>query len=70
MSVNIQSILFNKKAYTREKAKEWLSKHNYINKKVDETQNYLRYRQLEPKKRDKYAFISFNKNIKGILKIK
>ena len=45
----IQSILFPKDKFTKEKAEEWLLDHHFtvkfVNKKgPDETDNFLRYR--------------------------
>lgn len=47
---NIQSILFNKPAYTNSKAVKWLKKHKFSGLEVDEKPNHLRYRQQDPDK--------------------
>ena len=46
----IQSVLFNKKYFTKEESKNWLVRHklNPI-KPVHETKNNYRYRLLDPK---------------------
>lgn len=54
----VQSVIFNKKQWTEEKAIEWLTKHNYPGLIVDKKINVLRYRQIEPSilKREGYKF--------------
>ncbi len=44
----VQSVLFDKKIWTTTKAKKWLKENNYIASKVDKTDNFLRFRQLDP----------------------
>ena len=44
-----QSVLFNKKKYTKKQAEKWLVDNGYKVKKVDITENLRRYRQLDPK---------------------
>ena len=46
--MEVQSVLFNKKKYTKKQAEAWLKENNYVNKKVDITDTLRRYRQLEP----------------------
>lgn len=50
MKNNIQSVLFNKDTYTLKTALNYLKKHNLKYNKVDETQNYYRFRQFDPPK--------------------
>lgn len=70
----IQSVLFDKQAYTVAQAKAWLKKHKMKYGKVDETENKLRFRQHDPKKGARYAtkkygdisfIIEFNPQTKG-----
>ena len=44
----IQSVLFNKNKYTPEQAEIWLKDHKFKLKKIDKTENYLRFRQYSP----------------------
>lgn len=44
----IQSVIFNKKMFDKNNSIEWLKKHNYKFNKIDETKNYLRFRQINP----------------------
>ena len=56
----IQTVLFANKDFTIKKARSWLKKHGLKSKgKVDETTNYLRFRQMTPQKGWKY----FTKNL-------
>jgi|WetSurMetagenome_2_1015567.scaffolds.fasta_scaffold146645_2 hypothetical protein len=48
MSSHIQSILFSRSKWTIEQAIQWLHDHEYVSKKVDVTDKYLRFRQREP----------------------
>tara|TARA_R110002072_G_scaffold284362_1_gene448366 strand:+ start:314 stop:601 length:288 start_codon:yes stop_codon:yes gene_type:complete len=57
-----QSVLFNKTKYSKKQAEKWLQENNYVNKKVDITENLRRYRQLDPK--------LFNQNTFRMKKIK
>lgn len=46
---SIQSVVFDKKKFTTEKARKWLRKNNFIAiKRVDITTNKLRYRLKNP----------------------
>jgi hypothetical protein len=64
MNYKVQSVLFNKKFYTLKKAVNWLLTNKYKVEKVDETENYFRFRQISPTilKREGYT-IYRNKNI-------
>lgn len=44
----VQSVIFRKDKWTPAKATKWLSKHNYANKGLDEKDEHLRFRQLNP----------------------
>lgn len=44
-----QSVLFKKSKFTKDQCREWLLKHRFRDKGVDENQkNYYRYRQYNP----------------------
>ena len=47
MSV-IQSVLFNVKYWTIQKAVEWILDHKLQAKQIDITEHYLRFRQISP----------------------
>ena len=51
--MRIQSIVFNKRIWTKRKAINWLNKHNYKTD-ADDSPNWLRFRQLPPNNRKKY----------------
>lgn len=62
---DIQAVIFKKRYYNAERARKWLDKHKLIPiKRVDKTQNYLRYR-ITPPKYKRYAI----KKIKGGIKL-
>jgi hypothetical protein len=65
----VQSILFDNKKWTINKAKNWLKKHQYNIGKLDKTNKYLRFRQKIPRKFKEFRTQSFGKNtgIKAIL---
>lgn len=44
----VQSVIFPKSVFTQKKAIGWLQKHNYDHDKVDATDNYYRFRQVDP----------------------
>lgn len=60
--MEVQSVLFNKKKYTKKQAEKWITENGYKVKKVDLTDNLRRYRQLDPK--------SFNQNTYRMKQIK
>jgi len=60
--MEVQSVLFNKKKYTKKQAETWIKDNGYKVKKVDLTENLRRYRQLDPK--------LFNQNTYRMKKIK
>lgn len=45
---NVQSILFDKKNWTKNTAIKWLDSHGYKHYKIDITQKKLRFRQENP----------------------
>ena len=51
--VIVQSIMFDKHRNTLPQAYAWLKKHGYKIKKIDETNNYYRFRQISPSEIDK-----------------
>ena len=44
----VQSVIFRRDKWTPAKASKWLQKHNYANKGIDEKDEHLRFRQLNP----------------------
>lgn len=53
----VQSVIFNNKLWDVEKAKKWLTEHELIASKVDETENTLRFRQKDPDQFTKFRVI-------------
>ena len=44
----VQSVLLSRDEFTQEQARDWIKKHGYKAQKVDVTQDYYRYRQVDP----------------------
>ena len=71
MSV-IQSVLFNKHLNSEKDCLDWLIKHNLKHYKVDETENYYRWRKVDPKKRSAFRIktVDEKKQIKFVIEYK
>ena len=63
----VQSIIFNKDSWTVKKAINWLKKHNFEGLEVDEKLDTLRFRQVEPSKKCRYATKSIGKDIEFVI---
>lgn len=63
----VQTILFPKRRFTTAKAKAWAKKHGYRYGKVDVTKNYLRLRQLDPKKVKVRATVTLAKGVLAVI---
>lgn len=48
VGTEIQSLLLDKDKFSRETAIDWVHDHGYSVRKIDETNNYYRFRQSEP----------------------
>lgn len=55
----IQTILFSKPQWTKQKASAWLRKHKYSNKGVDDKPDTLRYRQVNPDYIEKLGYTRY-----------
>lgn len=55
----IQSILFNSQKNTLSNAIDFLISNGYKTKKVDVTDKYFRFRQIEPSKLEKEGFTEY-----------
>jgi hypothetical protein len=55
----LQSVLFQRQGYNLEDAVRWLFKNGFDVKKIDATQNYWRFRQIEPSKLRKEGYNKF-----------
>lgn len=55
----IQSVIFKQPKYTPAEAKQWLKKNNYSGRNLDRTANMLRFRQMTPKKVERYGFTEY-----------
>ena len=48
VGMEIQSVLFPRESFSVSKAKTWAKRHGFTMKKVDETENFYRFRQRPP----------------------
>lgn len=65
----IQSIIFQKNKWTPQRAIKWLLRHEYKASKIDETNDYYRFRQFTPNPKDQYYTKDIGKGIKFIIEI-
>jgi hypothetical protein len=68
----IQSVLFNKHLNSEQDCLNWLIEHKLKHYKVDETENYFRWRQTNPKRGRAYRIktIDEKKQIKFVIEYK
>lgn len=45
---SVQSVLLKKEKFAKHEALDWIRKHGYKADKIDETNDYYRFRQQEP----------------------
>jgi len=55
----VQSIIFDKKKFSLHLSKEWLKKHGYKNKGLDDTENFFHFRQFNPTSLKKQGYNLF-----------
>lgn len=68
--MTVQAILFPIKKFTTKEAREYLLSHNHKRiKRVHKTKNFLRYRLVEPKKKDKYISKKMKNGIIYVIKV-
>jgi hypothetical protein len=67
--VVIQSVLFPKDKFTIQKARKWLRENDHKITKVDKTDNYLRFRQEDPDKFNKYRTKTLPNGVQFVLGI-
>lgn len=63
----VQSILFDVKKFNIAKSKAWLKSHGYVILKIHTTDQYHRFRQMEPKKGAMMRTITLAPGIKAIV---
>lgn len=66
MGGKIQSIIFDRKKWTLERAKKWLDKHFYRDD-PDIKENHYRFRQIEPNKFKSFRTMDIGDGISFIL---
>lgn len=65
----VQSVIVNKRFFYLDEAIDWVRIHGYKVKKIDETDNYYRFRQFNPKKYSSYITRNLNNGVKLIIGI-
>lgn len=63
----VQSIIFNKKYYNKDKSGRYLFKHNIKPLKIHETNNYYRYRLFEPRNDAQYYTIKLKNGVSLVI---
>lgn len=66
----IQSILFHRRIFTKQKAIKWLNKYKLKSDNLNETENYYRFRQKAPSKKFKYRTIKARPGVLFVIAIK
>lgn len=64
--MSIQSILFSKDQWTKNKAINWLKRYGYKHSKIHITDNYLRFRQSKPNLMKKKRILEVRNGVKFI----
>ncbi len=67
MNHNIQSVLIDKRFYSLTQAINYINLHGYKLKKIDETTNFYRFRQLSPKLFKKYFIKDLHNGVKLVV---
>jgi hypothetical protein len=62
----LQTILFPRKIFTLPEAILWLTTHNHRHSKVDITQNFLRFRQMQPSSHGNYYTVTLKNGIEMV----
>jgi hypothetical protein len=63
----VQSILFDRKYYTKQQAIDWAISHGFKVKKIDTTINKFRIRQFNPSKKFSYAIHYINDGLEFVI---
>jgi len=66
----VQSVLLPKKYFCKQCAIDWLIKNNFKAKKIDETDNYYRFRQFDPSNFRRFRVKKLDNHIELILGFK
>lgn len=65
----LQSVIFNKRYFTKESAREWLRIHNLKSSSIEETDSFFRFRQRNPSEFDENSFrtVKITKGITSVM---
>lgn len=67
MFQDIQSVLFPKNKFTKKLCRAWLSHHDLKLKKIHETENYYKFRQMSKKIFKSFSIKLLSNSIKLII---
>jgi HK97 family phage prohead protease len=68
-STTIQTLIFDKEMFTVEQAKQWADEHDFKSDSVDETEDSIRLRQIDPDEfyEDSFRTIEIDDGIKAVI---
>ena len=64
---DIQSVIIDKRLFSLAQAINYINLHGYKLKKIDETANYYRFRQLDPELFKKYFIKDLHNGVKLVV---
>ena len=64
---DIQSVIIDKRSFSLAQAINYINLHGYKLKKIDETANYYRFRQLDPELFKKYFINDLHNGVKLVV---
>lgn len=64
---DIQSVIIDKRSFSLAQAINYINLHGYKLKKIDETANYYRFRQLDPELFKKYFIKDLHNGVKLVV---
>lgn len=67
---NIQSVIIDKRVYSFAQAVNYVYLHGYKLKKVDETVNFYRFRQLDPELFKKFYIKDLHNGVKLVIGVR
>jgi hypothetical protein len=67
--MTVQSVIIDKRLYSFAQAINYINLHGYKLKKVDETANFYRFRQLDPDSFKKYFIKDLHNGVKLVIGI-
>jgi hypothetical protein len=66
-SSKVQSLVFERYCWTAAKARSWASRHGYKTSKIDVTERFIRFRQLDPKVYKVVGTVPFTRGLNALM---